>query len=77
MRPIARTARGTATAAVLAVTVIALAAGTVDEELCADTAFVVPRDPMRIVRTGDRVALDTDRDPRFALSQRAAEPRIG
>lgn len=31
----------------------------------ADTAFVVPRDPMRIVCTGDWVALDADGDPRF------------
>ncbi|MGW0792353.1 ribosome small subunit-dependent GTPase A [Streptomyces sp. NPDC002911] len=31
----------------------------------ADTAFVVPRDPMRIVCTGDWVAVDRDGDPRF------------
>ncbi|RPK56313.1 putative ribosome biogenesis GTPase RsgA [Streptomyces sp. ADI96-02] len=31
----------------------------------ADTAFVVPRDPMRIVCTGDWAALDADGDPRF------------
>lgn len=31
----------------------------------ADTAFVVPRDPMRIVCTGDWVAVDPDGDPRF------------
>ncbi|MFF4096973.1 ribosome small subunit-dependent GTPase A [Streptomyces sp. NPDC001834] len=31
----------------------------------ADTAFVVPRDPMRIVCTGDWVAVDADGDPRF------------
>ncbi|MDT0432672.1 ribosome small subunit-dependent GTPase A [Streptomyces flavovirens] len=33
--------------------------------LRADTAFVVPRDPMRIVCTGDWVALDRDGDPLF------------
>ncbi|MER5634954.1 ribosome small subunit-dependent GTPase A [Streptomyces nitrosporeus] len=33
--------------------------------LSADTAFVVPRDPMRIVCTGDWVAVDPDGDPRF------------
>ncbi|MFJ9679183.1 ribosome small subunit-dependent GTPase A [Streptomyces sp. NPDC101194] len=33
--------------------------------LRADTAFVVPRDPMRIVCTGDWVAVDPDGDPRF------------
>lgn len=38
----------------------------------ADTAFVVPRDPMRIVCTGDWVALDADGDPRFV---RALLPR--
>lgn len=31
----------------------------------ADTAFVVPRDPMRIVCTGDWAAVDPDGDPRF------------
>ncbi|MFD7861004.1 ribosome small subunit-dependent GTPase A [Streptomyces sp. NPDC057682] len=31
----------------------------------ADTAFVVPRDPMRIVCTGDWAAVDADGDPRF------------
>jgi ribosome biogenesis GTPase len=31
----------------------------------ADTAFVVPRDPMRIVCTGDWVAVDPDGDPQF------------
>ncbi|MEV2242992.1 ribosome small subunit-dependent GTPase A [Streptomyces sp. NPDC049970] len=31
----------------------------------ADTAFVVPRDPMRIVCTGDWVAVDPDGDPLF------------
>ncbi|MFJ2648246.1 ribosome small subunit-dependent GTPase A [Streptomyces sp. NPDC087420] len=31
----------------------------------ADTEYVVPRDPMRIVCTGDWVALDADGDPRF------------
>ncbi|MFD9425040.1 MULTISPECIES: ribosome small subunit-dependent GTPase A [unclassified Streptomyces] len=38
---------------------------TPDGTLRADTAFVVPRDPMRIVCTGDWVALDPDGDPRF------------
>lgn len=38
---------------------------TVDGPVRADTAFVVPRDPMRIVCTGDWVALDADGDPRF------------
>lgn len=33
--------------------------------LRADTAFVVPRDPMRIVCTGDWVAVDADGDPQF------------
>ncbi|WP_405456276.1 ribosome small subunit-dependent GTPase A [Streptomyces sp. NBC_00101] len=33
--------------------------------LRADTAFVVPRDPMRIICTGDWVAVDPDGDPRF------------
>jgi ribosome biogenesis GTPase len=31
----------------------------------ADTEFVTPRDPMRIVCTGDWVAVDPDGDPRF------------
>ncbi|QIQ01999.1 ribosome small subunit-dependent GTPase A [Streptomyces liangshanensis] len=31
----------------------------------ADTEYVVPRDPMRIVCTGDWAALDADGDPRF------------
>ncbi|MEE4494305.1 ribosome small subunit-dependent GTPase A [Streptomyces sp. BE230] len=31
----------------------------------ADTAFVVPRDPMRIVCTGDWAAVDPDGDPQF------------
>ncbi|MEU2247128.1 ribosome small subunit-dependent GTPase A [Streptomyces sp. NPDC019224] len=31
----------------------------------ADTAFVVPRDPMRIICTGDWAAVDPDGDPRF------------
>ena len=31
----------------------------------ADTAFVVPRDPMRVVCTGDWVAVDPDGDPQF------------
>ncbi|WP_326700705.1 ribosome small subunit-dependent GTPase A [Streptomyces sp. NBC_01754] len=38
---------------------------TPDGTLRADTAFVVPRDPMRIVCTGDWVAVDPDGDPRF------------
>ncbi|MFF3830779.1 ribosome small subunit-dependent GTPase A [Streptomyces sp. NPDC002455] len=38
---------------------------TPDGTLQADTAFVVPRDPMRIVCTGDWVAVDPDGDPRF------------
>ncbi|MEU2682183.1 ribosome small subunit-dependent GTPase A [Streptomyces sp. NPDC007107] len=38
---------------------------TADGTLQADTAFVVPRDPMRIVCTGDWVAVDPDGDPRF------------
>ncbi|MFD4759392.1 ribosome small subunit-dependent GTPase A [Streptomyces sp. NPDC058439] len=33
--------------------------------LRADTAFVVPRDPMRVVCTGDWVAVDPDGDPQF------------
>ncbi|MFF7359319.1 ribosome small subunit-dependent GTPase A [Streptomyces sp. NPDC008125] len=33
--------------------------------LRADTAFVVPRDPMRIICTGDWVAVDPDGDPLF------------
>ncbi|MFH8473489.1 ribosome small subunit-dependent GTPase A [Streptomyces sp. NPDC018000] len=33
--------------------------------LRADTAFVVPRDPMRIVCTGDWVAVDSAGDPQF------------
>jgi ribosome biogenesis GTPase / thiamine phosphate phosphatase len=33
--------------------------------LRADTAFVVPRDPMRIVCTGDWVAVDPEGDPQF------------
>ncbi|MEV0783724.1 ribosome small subunit-dependent GTPase A [Streptomyces sp. NPDC050423] len=33
--------------------------------LRADTAFVVPRDPMRIVCTGDWAAVDPEGDPRF------------
>lgn len=31
----------------------------------ADTAFVVPRDPMRVVCTGDWAAVDPEGDPRF------------
>lgn len=38
---------------------------TADGPVRADTAFVVPRDPMRIVCTGDWVALDSDGDPLF------------
>ncbi|MCM2410935.1 ribosome small subunit-dependent GTPase A [Streptomyces sp. RKAG290] len=38
----------------------------------ADTAFVVPRDPMRIVCTGDWAAVDPDGDPQFV---RALLPR--
>ncbi|MFI8437542.1 ribosome small subunit-dependent GTPase A [Streptomyces sp. NPDC079020] len=38
---------------------------TPDGTLRADTAFVVPRDPMRIVCTGDWVAVDPQGDPLF------------
>ncbi|MER5983650.1 ribosome small subunit-dependent GTPase A [Streptomyces sp. NPDC001787] len=38
---------------------------TPDGTLRADTAFVVPRDPMRIVCTGDWVAVDPHGDPLF------------
>lgn len=38
----------------------------------ADTAFVVPRDPMRIICTGDWAAVDAEGDPRFV---RALLPR--
>ncbi|MEU1125880.1 ribosome small subunit-dependent GTPase A [Streptomyces sp. NPDC005899] len=38
---------------------------TADGVLRADTAFVVPRDPMRVVCTGDWVAVDPGGDPRF------------
>ncbi|MGW9249519.1 ribosome small subunit-dependent GTPase A [Streptomyces sp. EN27] len=38
---------------------------TADGTVRADTAFVVPRDPMRIICTGDWAALDADGDPRF------------
>ncbi|MEE1737751.1 ribosome small subunit-dependent GTPase A [Streptomyces sp. BE147] len=38
---------------------------TPDGTLRADTAFVVPRDPMRIVCTGDWVAVDAHGDPLF------------
>jgi len=41
---------------------------TPDGTLRADTAFVVPRDPMRIVCTGDWVAVDPDGDPQFVRS---------
>lgn len=40
--------------------------------LRADTAFVVPRDPMRVICTGDWVAVDPDGDPQFV---RALLPR--
>ncbi|QNE74030.1 ribosome small subunit-dependent GTPase A [Streptomyces finlayi] len=33
--------------------------------LRADTAFVVPRDPMRVICTGDWVAVDPEGDPQF------------
>ncbi|WP_392673437.1 ribosome small subunit-dependent GTPase A [Streptomyces sp. LN785] len=38
---------------------------TPDGTVRADTAFVVPRDPMRVVCTGDWVAVDPDGDPQF------------
>ncbi|MFF2170664.1 ribosome small subunit-dependent GTPase A [[Kitasatospora] papulosa] len=38
---------------------------TPDGVVRADTAFVVPRDPMRIVCTGDWVVVDPDGDPQF------------
>lgn len=38
---------------------------TPDGVIRADTAFVVPRDPMRIVCTGDWVAVDPGGDPQF------------
>ncbi|WEH36532.1 ribosome small subunit-dependent GTPase A [Streptomyces sp. AM 4-1-1] len=38
---------------------------TPDGTVRADTAFVVPRDPMRIICTGDWVAVDPGGDPRF------------
>ncbi|MFB6780384.1 ribosome small subunit-dependent GTPase A [Streptomyces sp. NPDC056352] len=38
---------------------------TPDGTVRADTAFVVPRDPMQIVCTGDWVAVDPDGDPQF------------
>ncbi|MFE7386069.1 ribosome small subunit-dependent GTPase A [Streptomyces sp. NPDC057582] len=38
---------------------------TPDGTVRADTAFVVPRDPMRIVCTGDWVAVDPEGDPQF------------
>ncbi|MGQ4486198.1 ribosome small subunit-dependent GTPase A [Streptomyces sp. SAS_281] len=38
---------------------------TPDGTIWADTAFVVPRDPMRIICTGDWAAVDADGDPRF------------
>ncbi|MFF9525923.1 ribosome small subunit-dependent GTPase A [Streptomyces achromogenes] len=47
---------------------VVTAAGTVR----ADTEYVVPRDPMKVVCTGDWVAVDPDGDPRYA---RAYLPR--
>ncbi|WP_181794083.1 ribosome small subunit-dependent GTPase A [Streptomyces sp. WELS2] len=47
---------------------VVTAAGTVR----ADTEYVVPRDPMKVVCTGDWVAVDPDGDPRYA---RACLPR--
>ncbi len=47
---------------------VVTAAGTVR----ADTEYVVPRDPMKIVCTGDWAALDPDGDPRYV---RALLPR--
>ncbi|MFD7990115.1 ribosome small subunit-dependent GTPase A [Streptomyces mexicanus] len=47
---------------------VVTAAGTVR----ADTEYVVPRDPMKIVCTGDWAALDADGDPRYV---RALLPR--
>ncbi|MEI7032647.1 ribosome small subunit-dependent GTPase A [Streptomyces pratensis] len=38
---------------------------TADGPVRADTAFVAPRDPMRVVCTGDWAAVDADGDPRF------------
>ncbi|WP_255953666.1 ribosome small subunit-dependent GTPase A [Streptomyces odontomachi] len=38
---------------------------TADGTVHADTAFVTPKDPLRVVCTGDWAALDADGDPRF------------
>ncbi|NBE52991.1 ribosome small subunit-dependent GTPase A [Streptomyces boluensis] len=38
---------------------------TVDGTIRADTEFVVPRDPAKVVCTGDWVAVDPDGDPRY------------
>ncbi|MBL1103595.1 ribosome small subunit-dependent GTPase A [Streptomyces sp. 5-8] len=38
---------------------------TADGIVRADTEFVVPRDPMKVVCTGDWVAVDPDGDPRY------------
>ncbi|UFR01559.1 ribosome small subunit-dependent GTPase A [Streptomyces sp. Go40/10] len=45
---------------------------TADGTVRADTEFVVPRDPMKVVCTGDWVAVDPDGDPRYV---RAYLPR--
>lgn len=45
---------------------------TADGTVRADTEYVVPRDPMKVVCTGDWVAVDPDGDPRYA---RACLPR--
>ncbi|MFJ4521182.1 ribosome small subunit-dependent GTPase A [Streptomyces sp. NPDC088810] len=45
---------------------------TADGVVRADTEFVVPRDPMKVVCTGDWVAVDPDGDPRYV---RAYLPR--
>ncbi|MEU9446455.1 ribosome small subunit-dependent GTPase A [Streptomyces sp. NPDC048304] len=45
---------------------------TADGTVRADTEFVVPRDPMRVVCTGDWVAVDPEGDPRYV---RAYLPR--
>ncbi|WP_424211201.1 ribosome small subunit-dependent GTPase A [Streptomyces sp. BI20] len=39
---------------------------TADGLVQADTAFVTPHDPLRVVCTGDWVAVDPDGDPRYA-----------
>ncbi|MGW0736072.1 ribosome small subunit-dependent GTPase A [Streptomyces sp. NPDC002851] len=38
---------------------------TADGTVRADTEFVVPRDPMKVVCTGDWAAVDSDGDPRY------------